>query len=100
MKYPLTEAQKKALPALERLLAIAQGDTGQSRRVADFLLAWHNAEMNGGWDLTDLWNVDDEIADDMLAVIGLIRSRSSYPGEIGFREQIEAVWNRWRGGRA
>lgn len=29
--------------ALERLLKIAQGDTGQSRRVADFLLAWWNS---------------------------------------------------------
>ncbi|MFN9529488.1 MAG: hypothetical protein ACK561_07080 [Pseudomonadaceae bacterium] len=29
--------------ALERLLAGAQGDTGQSRQVADLLLAWHNA---------------------------------------------------------
>ena len=29
-----------------------------ARRVANFLLAWHNAEENGGWDLVDLWNVD------------------------------------------
>ena len=29
--------------ALERLIAIAHSDTGQSRRVADFLLAWWNA---------------------------------------------------------
>ena len=31
-------------------------DTGQARRVASFLLAWHNAEENGGWDPTDLWS--------------------------------------------
>jgi hypothetical protein len=36
---------------------IAKRDTGQSRRVANFLLAWHNPEENGGWDPTDLWNV-------------------------------------------
>ena len=46
------------LEALTRLIEIAQKDTGQSRRVADFLLAWHNAAENGGWDVTDLWNVD------------------------------------------
>jgi len=28
------------LEALTRLIEIAQKDTGQSRRVADFLLAW------------------------------------------------------------
>jgi hypothetical protein len=53
------------LEALTRLIEIAQKDTGQSRRVADFLLAWHNAAENGGWDVTDLWNVDQSIADDV-----------------------------------
>jgi predicted lipid carrier protein YhbT len=99
MKYPLTEAQKKALPALERLLKIAQRDTGQSRRCADFLLAWHNAGENGGFDPTDLWNVDAEIADDMLTVLALIRSRRSYPDELGFEREIQLVWELWRAGR-
>jgi hypothetical protein len=30
--------------ALENLLKIAQGNTGQSRRVSDFLLAWWNRQ--------------------------------------------------------
>jgi hypothetical protein len=47
--------------------------------VADFLLAWHNAAENGGWDPTDLWNVDAAIADDMLAVVRFIRESHSYP---------------------
>jgi hypothetical protein len=33
-----------AYEALERLLDIARRNSGQSRRVADFPLAWHNAE--------------------------------------------------------
>jgi hypothetical protein len=45
--------------ALERLIRIANRDTGQSRRVASFLLAWWNAEECGGFDLTDLWGIDD-----------------------------------------
>lgn len=40
------------LEALERLLEVAQRDTGEGRKVADFLLAWHNAEENGGWTHT------------------------------------------------
>jgi hypothetical protein len=36
------------LEALGRLCAIAKRDTGQSRRVANFLVAWHNAEENAG----------------------------------------------------
>ena len=37
-----------AYDPLGRLLYIASRDTGQSRRVADVLLAWHNPEENGG----------------------------------------------------
>ncbi|OHV80298.1 hypothetical protein [Ensifer sp. LCM 4579] len=55
--------------ALERLIEISKSETGQSRRVADFLLAWWNAGDCGGWDPTDLWGVDAAIADDMMTAI-------------------------------
>jgi hypothetical protein len=42
--------RKSAEKALARLISIASRDTGHARRVANFLLAWHNAEKNGGWD--------------------------------------------------
>lgn len=35
--------------ALEKLLNIAHQDAGQGRRVANFLLAWWNAEVHGGF---------------------------------------------------
>lgn len=41
--------------ALERLIRIAQGDTGQSRMTAEFLLSWWNAANCGGFDLTTMW---------------------------------------------
>jgi hypothetical protein len=85
--------------ALSRLLELAQGDSGQSRRVADFLLAWHNAQQNGGWDPTDLWAFDPPIVDDILTVLTLIARghNGKYPNDLGFRKQIEAVWDYWRG---
>jgi hypothetical protein len=83
--------------AIHRLLAIAQADTGQSRRVADFLLAWHNAEDNGGWDPTDLWAVDEQIAADMLTVLNLIANARVYPPDLGFDAEIQTVWRMWRG---
>jgi hypothetical protein len=52
----------------ERLFRVAQGDTGQSRIVANFLLAWWNAAECGGFDLTDVWSVDTAIAEDILQV--------------------------------
>lgn len=97
MSKPLFEDQA-AYEALEGLLDIARRDTGQSRRVADFLLAWHNAEENGGWDPTDLWNVDAAIADDMLTVLRLIRESHRYPGDLGFEKEMQTVWQTWRSG--
>jgi hypothetical protein len=85
------------LEALGRLCAIARRDTGQSRRVACFLLAWHNAEENGGWDPTDFWNVDTAVAEDILAVLKLACDSRKYPGDLGFEPEITAIWQLWRG---
>lgn len=84
--------------ALERLIDHAQSDTGQSRRAANFLLAWWNAGDNGGFDLTDLWGVDSAIAADMQTVFGLIATTQSYPDAFGHRAAIERIWRLWRGG--
>jgi hypothetical protein len=93
------DSQTEGLRALERLFPIALRDTGQSRRVANFLLAWFNSGENGGWDPVDMWDVDTEIADDMLTVVRLIREVRQYPDDLGFKKEIEAVWEQWRGAR-
>jgi predicted lipid carrier protein YhbT len=89
----LSESQRAAL---ERLVRIAQADTGQSRRVASFLLAWWNAEECGGFDLTDLWGVDTAIAADMVTVFALVASRHSYPDTLGYSRQFQAIVRAWR----
>lgn len=90
--------RKEGTDALTRLITIAKRDTGQSKRVADFLLSWWNANSCGGFDLTDLWGVDAEIADDMLAVIGLIRQTRAYPDTLGteIHGQFKALIALWR----
>lgn len=82
--------------ALERLLEIAQRDTGQSRRVADFLLAWWNAGQCGGFDLTSMWNCDDEIVDDMAKVFLWIGMSHHYPDALGYEKQFQAIVREWR----
>jgi hypothetical protein len=52
--------------------------------VADFLLAWHNAEENGGWDPVDLWQLDTGIAQDILLVTAFIAVEHKYPDDLGF----------------
>ena len=70
-----------ALAALDRLLAIARSDTGQSRRVANFLLAWWNAGACGGFDLT---------------VARLIALKHEYPTAYDRGAQFEALVAAWR----
>jgi hypothetical protein len=85
--------------ALERLLRIAASDSGQSGRVAAFLLAWHNARDNGGWDPVDLWDLDRAIVDDILITLALIARSRFYLGDPGpgsqYRPQIEAIIKQW-----
>ncbi|MEO8130205.1 MAG: hypothetical protein ABJF23_33530 [Bryobacteraceae bacterium] len=87
------------LEALGRLCTILRRDTGQSRRVANFLLAWHNAEENGGRDPSDLWNVDAAVADDLLIILKLASESRRYSGDLGFEPEISAIWQLWRGAK-
>ena len=96
----MTETPMAGLEALGRLLRIARADTGQARRVANFLLAWNNAEENGGWDPVDLWSLDDAIAGDTLAVLQLLREEHAYPENLGFDDDLKIIWSLRREKRA
>lgn len=92
----ITEPNPDEHAALMRLIMIAMRDTGQSGRVASFLLAWWNAPMQGGFDLTDLWSVDKEIADDMMLVLGYIRRCRHYPDALGHKPAFQRIIVAWR----
>lgn len=82
--------------ALERLIGHAKRDTGQSRRVADFLLAWWNAGTCGSFDLTNLWAVDDDIRKDMTTVFAFIGAVNAYPDSLGYADDFDAIVRAWR----
>ncbi|MGE4370757.1 MAG: hypothetical protein AB7E12_13875 [Burkholderiaceae bacterium] len=95
----MTEISTTERDALNRLIVIGKRDTGQSRRVADFLLSWWNAQSCGGFDLTDLWAVDEEIKQDLLHVINMIARCRSYPDAFGggeFKPEFEMLVRLWR----
>ena len=89
----MTPAEKQAL---ENLLKHAQGDTGQSRRIADFLLAWWNPSACGKYDITTGWGLDEDIAEDLCVVFQLATRANSYPDTLGYGPQFEAVVRAWR----
>lgn len=93
---PMPVIDVAELAPIRRLIAIARSDTGQSRRVANFLLAWWSAGSCGGFDLTDLWSVDKKIADDMLATTAFIAGHQEYPDSYGLREDFETLVALWR----
>ncbi|RRI01738.1 hypothetical protein EH240_13900 [Mesorhizobium tamadayense] len=88
--------EPEAEAALFRLIDIARSDTGQSRRVADFLLAWWNAGSCGSFDLTSLWALDRAIVEDMAKVFQAIGRVHSYPDQLGYGERFEAIVRAWR----
>jgi hypothetical protein len=82
--------------ALQRLLAIAAGPTGQAARVANFLLAWWHADECGGFDLTDVWSLDLPIRVDVATVFALILTHQRYPDSLGYSPEFERVIAAWR----
>ena len=85
-------------PALDRLFDLARSDTGQARRVANFLLAWWDAQLFGGFDLTDLFAVDRAIADDMASVFGFLGRHTGaiYADGLGYGDRMEELIRLWR----
>jgi hypothetical protein len=93
MSIPISIREKAAL---ERLIRISQGNTGQSRMTAEFLLSWWNAANCGGFDLTTMWGVDTEIAADMVTVFGLVAACHRYPDDLGYGEEFRRIVHAWR----
>jgi hypothetical protein len=82
--------------ALERLLAIAAQYTGQSRRCADFLLAWWNAGSCGGFDFTTMWGCDTAVVIDMAVIFAYVGHNPHYPDALGYGPRFETVVREWR----
>lgn len=63
-------AQAEGLPALRRLVEVAQQDSGQSRVCARFLLGLYNGR-HWHFDMAELRLLDQSLHDDCLAVLRL-----------------------------
>jgi len=86
---PLADVAARA--PTQRLLQVAAGDTSQSGTVGTSLLAWWNAKSCCGFDLTDLWTVDNAISKQMLATAAFISTHWEYPAAYGVGPQFEQL---------
>ena len=93
---PFSEAA--ARNALDRLIEIARSNTGQARRVANFLLAWWNGEDCGHFPIADLFGVDATIATHMTTIIGFLGQHEGaiYPDAFGRKAEMIELVRRWR----
>ncbi|GAY24703.1 MULTISPECIES: DUF7673 family protein [Sphingobium] len=90
--------KRAATAALDRLIEIARCDTGQSRRVANFLLAWWNGDDCGHFPIADLFGVDATIATHMTTIIGFLGQHEGaiYPDAFGRKTDMVELVQRWR----
>jgi hypothetical protein len=81
--------------ALDRLLEVARHDTGQSGRVASFLLSWWDGAA-GGAPIIDIAEVDRDLREDMLIIIAyLAQNGVSYADAWGRKEEMGELIDRW-----
>ena len=88
-----------ARAALTRLLPLAMSDTGQARRVANFLMAWWNGPELGHFEIADLFGLDVAVAADVTTVIGFLGQNDRgavYIDSLDFAEEMQYVIERWR----
>ena len=87
-----------AIAALARLVPLALSDTGQARRVADFLLAWWNGPDLGDFAIADLFALDTDVAHDIATVIGFLAEHPGavYIDTLGYADEIQQIIALWR----
>ena len=77
-----------ARAALTRLIPLAMGDTGQARRVANFLMAWWNGPELGHFEIADITSV--------IGFLGQNDRGAVYIDGLGFAEEMQDVIALWR----
>ncbi len=82
--------------ALERLIAAAMTGSVQGGHIADLLLAWLDADENGGFDLQSLWRIDYALVEDSLRLITWIGHNWRYPQQLGYADQFKTIRKQWR----
>lgn len=100
---PAAPLQEWERLAIERLIDVAKGNTGQSRLVANFLLSWWNADECGRFDPRDMWPLDGPIVADVVSVFAFVGRRQMYPDNlemadrtISYEAEFKLLFQKWR----
>jgi hypothetical protein len=98
--HPADFPTQHELEALERCFERAKGCSGGQGRVRRFLLSWQSTRVYGGFDVTDLWNLDQHYGGDLMTVLKMIYRGPGgfYPSHYGYHKEIEALRARYQPG--
>ncbi len=88
--------ERREFEALERLIRLAHNDTPAARCAASLLLSWSDAQAYGGFDLTQLWELNRDQQADALSLISYITRAGHGPVSLGLGDEIEAIAAVWR----
>jgi hypothetical protein len=84
--------------ALDVLIPVARSNTHQSRRVANFLLAWWNGPENGDFPIVDVAATDRELGEAMVIILLFLAQNSmEYADLWARRRDMEDLIDQWRG---
>ena len=89
---------RAAEAALDRLIRVARSDTGQARRVANFLLAWWNGPDLGDFPIADIFGLDVSLGRDIATIMGFLAGQPAavYADAFDRREDMVSLVARWR----
>lgn len=84
--------------ALDRLISLAMSDTGQSARVANFLLAWWDDSSWGAFPISDMFGLDKAVGLDIATIVGYLATYPGavYPDAFSRRGEMAVLVDRWR----
>jgi hypothetical protein len=85
-----TEQECEALAFCFRVAAMGYGG---ARRIRSLIFSWHNAAELGGFDLTDLWSLDEQHRAAVLTLINMIARGPLgwYPSHYGYGADMMAL---------
>lgn len=95
---PVMNDNDEVSEAIDRLVAIASSDTGQSALVANFLLAWWDGPSWGHFPITDLFGLDRSVGADVARVFTFLAEQPGaiYPDAFGHRQSMADLVEAWR----
>lgn len=83
-----------SLSIRDLIAAAITGDcTGEP--VAAFLMAWHDPENHGGFNLSDLWVMNEKSRKAAVVLFGWLSKNHIAPHELGLQIVFNAIAARW-----